>query len=207
LPCARRILVVDDEWLVSEVIEAMLSSVGHEVISTQDPQKALELIGAEQFDLIITDLGMPSVNGWAVAGHAKARNSSIPVIVMTGWGMQYESGDVSSQGVDLMLGKPLEWASLAGAVERLPSASVHRAEEKRRHKRFRGRREECTRLITSSSNPGANLAWLTDISMGGISFLHTGDERATGALLSLDILSSRPHEVFMAQGRKECLSL
>jgi CheY-like chemotaxis protein len=106
-PGARRVLVVDDDMLALDVVREMLSSVGHEVTATHNPQKVLELIWNEHFDVVLTDLGMPVVSGWAVARQVKAKNALTPVILLTGWGAQYEEADLSKYGVDLVLAKPL----------------------------------------------------------------------------------------------------
>jgi CheY-like chemotaxis protein len=196
----RRILVVDDDLLVLEVVATMLESVGHEVTSTRYPQNALELIEAEHFDLIITDLGMPLVNGWAVASQAKAVNSSTPVLLLTGWGTQYEKEDLSKHGVDLVLAKPFDWSGLTGAVERLLTASIGKGQESRKHKRYRGRKAEWACSVVSSSRSDATPGWLADISMGGLSFLHHGHKRPEGSMLRLNLLSSAGGEIAVVQG-------
>ena len=121
-----RILLVDDDLLVLGVLEAMLTSAGHDVNVTNDPQKAVELVWKEDFDLVITDLGMPKLDGWAVAKRVKARNTMIPVIVLTGWGTQYEERDLSEYGVDLLLSKPVDRRALIDAVEELLTHSIPR---------------------------------------------------------------------------------
>ena len=103
-----RILVVDDDLLILDVLEGMLTLAGYDVKVTDDPQKAVELVWKDDFDLVLTDLGMPKLDGWAVARRVKARNTMIPVIVLTGWGAQYEERDLSGYGVDLLLQKPLK---------------------------------------------------------------------------------------------------
>jgi CheY-like chemotaxis protein len=198
-PGTRRLLVVDDDPLVLEVVRTMLTAVGHEVIATHDPQKAVELIWNEHFDVVLTDLGMPVVSGWTVARQAKAKNGMTPVILITGWGTQYEEMDLSRHGIDLVLSKPLDRASLVGAVDELLTPSIPGYGEHRQHRRFRGRKGESVRLVDASLDTRSNPARIIDVSMGGLSFLHSGNENRTGALLSVDILCQEGLELRLLQ--------
>ena len=97
----------------------MLRLKGHRVVAMSDGEKALELIDSSHFDLVLTDLGMPVISGWEVAKRAKAKNPKMPVVMITGWGAQYEDIDLASRGVDLMLAKPLSWDKLLSSIEKL----------------------------------------------------------------------------------------
>ena len=118
-----RLLVVDDDPEVLEILRDMLRLNGHTVVATDDGEEALKLIEDEHFDLVLTDLGMPDVSGWDIAKKAKARDSTVPVVLITGWGAQYEEEDLSKNGIDLVLSKPLSWQRLLGSVDKLLMAS------------------------------------------------------------------------------------
>ncbi|MCU0587028.1 MAG: response regulator [Syntrophobacteraceae bacterium] len=111
-----RLLIVDDDPEILEILRDMLRLKGHRVTATADGHEALRLIDAEHFDLVLTDLGMPSVSGWDIARRAKARSPKLPVILITGWGAQYEEDDLTASGVDHVLSKPLSWDRLLEAV-------------------------------------------------------------------------------------------
>jgi CheY-like chemotaxis protein len=143
-----RILVIDDDVLVLTVLEAMLSSAGYDVRVTDDPQNALELVWKEDFDAVITDLGMPTVDGWAVARQVKAKNTKTPVIVVTGWGVKHEKRDLLSRGVDLLFSKPVDLPILLGAVEELMAHSIRRPGRNRKHKRFPGKWGESVSIVS-----------------------------------------------------------
>jgi len=85
---------------------------GFRVAATTEAQKAIDLINNETFDLVLTDLGMPGISGWEIAARAKAKNSDLPVVLLTGWGEQYEEEDLSDRGVDLVISKPVNWSKL-----------------------------------------------------------------------------------------------
>ena len=114
-----RLLLVEDEPEILNLLRDMLRLKGHRVVAMSDGEKALELIDSSQFDLVLTDLGMPVVSGWEIAKRAKAKNPKIPVVMITGWGAQYEDIDLASRGVDLMLAKPLSWDKLLSSIEKL----------------------------------------------------------------------------------------
>ncbi|MGV8074840.1 MAG: ATP-binding protein [Syntrophobacteraceae bacterium] len=116
---SSRLLIVDDDVEILGILRDMLRLKGHRVTATSDSVKALELIDAGDFDLVLTDLGMPEVNGWDIAKRAKEKNPKIPVVLVTGWGAQYEEEDHVGKGVDLVLSKPLSWEKLLMGIERL----------------------------------------------------------------------------------------
>jgi PAS domain S-box-containing protein len=118
-PDSSRLLVIDDDLEILEILRDMLRLKGHRVVATDKGEEALQLLESEEFDLVLTDLGMPSVSGWDIAKRAKARNPQLPVILITGWGAQYEEDDLTDSGVDHVLSKPLSWDRLLETVTEL----------------------------------------------------------------------------------------
>lgn len=114
-----RLLLVDDDPEILNILRDMLRLKGHRVIATADGEKAIEMLDSSEFDLVLTDLGMPVVSGWEIARHAKARNRNTPVVMITGWGAQYEDEDLTGRGVDLILSKPLSWDKLLTSIEKM----------------------------------------------------------------------------------------
>ena len=82
----RRILIVDDEPAVREVIASVLADEGYAVQMAPDGRIALDLIASAPPDLLITDLIMPHVDGWAVLAHAREHDPALPVILMSAVG-------------------------------------------------------------------------------------------------------------------------
>ncbi|MFZ2447758.1 MAG: ATP-binding protein [Syntrophobacteraceae bacterium] len=114
-----RLLLVEDDPEILNILRDMLRLKGHRVVAVSDSEKALEMISASNFDLVLTDLGMPVVSGWEIAKHTKARNAKTPVVMITGWGAQYEEENLAARGVDLMLAKPLSWDKLLNSIEKM----------------------------------------------------------------------------------------
>jgi CheY-like chemotaxis protein len=63
-------------------------------------------MASRQPDVVLSDLGMPDLNGWEVAASVKRASPEIPVALVTGWGVQIEPEAARRQGVDLILPKP-----------------------------------------------------------------------------------------------------
>lgn len=125
------LLVIDDDPEILEILRDMLRLKGHRVTATDCAQEALQLIRSNPYDLVLTDLGMPAVSGWEIAKQAKAKDPRLPVILITGWGAQYEDEDLTGSGVDHVLSKPLSWDRLLDTVSELLSPGV--APQSRRH--------------------------------------------------------------------------
>jgi DNA-binding response OmpR family regulator len=79
---APRILVVDDEQPVQQLLDRTLSSEGYEVVPALDGEQALERIKSQSFDLVMLDVMLPKVDGFEVCRRVRAE-SSVPIIMLT----------------------------------------------------------------------------------------------------------------------------
>ncbi len=80
-----RILVVDDEESIRDLLRLVLTGEGYTVVTASGGEEAIEYLEAQPFDLVITDLVMPTVNGVEVLRGAKRIDPNFPVIVITGY--------------------------------------------------------------------------------------------------------------------------
>ena len=80
------VLIIDDEKNYLVVLEALLAPEGYEIITTDNPQKALGLMKEYDLDLVITDMKMPGISGMTILEEAKKINPDIPIIIMTAFG-------------------------------------------------------------------------------------------------------------------------
>lgn len=102
-----RVLLVDDEEILLEVLSELLGSSGHIVDNYSDPFEALSEFKANHYDLVITDRAMPTMSGDHLAKAIKTESPSTPVFMVTGFGdMIIETGDFPKY-VDEVLAKPL----------------------------------------------------------------------------------------------------
>ena len=103
-----RILVVENEENVSDLLSAILTKGGHEVETASDGSKGIKLFKKKEFDLVFTDLGMPGMSGWQVAEKIKSINKNVPVAIITGWNVEQKESEMKESGVDLIAYKPFE---------------------------------------------------------------------------------------------------
>ncbi|MEP6667858.1 MAG: CHASE domain-containing protein [Chthoniobacter sp.] len=121
VPSRLRILVVDDDPVVLHSLRQTLESDGHVVVTANDGQKGLDAFrqaqeSGESFAVVITDLGMPRVDGRQVASEIKAGSPSTPVILHTGWGERLVAEGQVSPHVDYVLSKPPKLHELRAAL-------------------------------------------------------------------------------------------
>jgi len=103
-----RILVVEDEKNVSDLLSAILTKGGHEVEIASDGSNGIKLFKKKEFDMVFTDLGMPGMSGWQVAEKVKSINKNTPVALITGWNVELKESEMRERGVDLIVNKPFE---------------------------------------------------------------------------------------------------
>lgn len=117
-----KILVVEDERSVSEMLKACLERQGYMVITAENGTKALSWIKEVQLDLAIVDLGLPDINGLEVclAIRENPKTRRMPIMILTG-NVSNEArikGNLEANA-DLFLNKPIELTDLRKAVENL----------------------------------------------------------------------------------------
>lgn len=118
-PCPaapKRLLIIDDEVSLLESLQELLSC-HHQVTVATSAQEGVLRAESEPFDLVLTDLGLPGMNGRQVAERIKAANPATPVGVMTGWGGQEQAEDLKAHGVDFILHKPFALQEILDCVE------------------------------------------------------------------------------------------
>jgi CheY-like chemotaxis protein len=123
VPSGLRILAVDDDPVLLRSLCEALEADGHIVVATHDASKGIEefrgaLAGSLPFSVVITDLGMPYVDGRQVAAAVKAASPSTPVIMLTGWGQRLVADNEIPPCVDLVLSKPPRLHDLRAALAR-----------------------------------------------------------------------------------------
>jgi len=104
-----RILVIDDEDSVRDVLSRILKTKGHQVVVASNGEEGIERFRSELFDLVFTDLGMPKLSGWDVGKTIKGINPKVPVAMITGWGVELDREKLSESGIDLVVSKPFNF--------------------------------------------------------------------------------------------------
>jgi PAS domain S-box-containing protein len=132
VPPRLRILVVDDDPLLIKALCETLESDGHDVVAANGGQAGIDAFRAAQiqgkpFEVVITDLGMPRVDGRKVASAVKSASETTPVILLTGWGQRLVAEGEIPPHVDRVLAKPPKLRDLREALAICcPSAESHK---------------------------------------------------------------------------------
>jgi signal transduction histidine kinase len=111
-----RVLVVDDQPEILEIVRAYLEEDHHVVATALNAREAMERFCTERFDLIITDRAMPEMNGDELAASIKQLEPREPIIMLTGFADLIIDSDQSSKNVDLVLSKPARLDDLRKAI-------------------------------------------------------------------------------------------
>jgi CheY-like chemotaxis protein len=123
----RRVMVVDDEPIVREVLADLLEEAGYAVLAAASGAEALQQLDqGEAVDILISDLSMPDMGGVALIGAAQARRPSLPAVLLTGYAGDGASIAVSGalSGAYSLLRKPVEGAQLIERIEALMAAKT-----------------------------------------------------------------------------------
>lgn len=115
-----RVLVVDDDVNIRTTIADVLRKYEAEVVVANSGQNAINLIGQQPFDLVISDISMPDKSGYDVFAAARERSNQLPVILMTGFGYDPNHTIVraSQEGLQAVLFKPFRVQQLIAEVRR-----------------------------------------------------------------------------------------
>jgi two-component system response regulator AtoC len=105
-PVVSRILVVDDEESLRHLLTKMLVHEGYEVVTAGDGEEALALLGEEAFDLVLSDVRMPRLDGWGFLGALSERNRPPVVIMMSAYGDRDTALNVMKLGAYDYVSKP-----------------------------------------------------------------------------------------------------
>lgn len=111
-----RILVADDNRFVLNMVCRMLSALGCETTGTIDGLEALNRFQREGFDLVLTDLQMPIMDGWELAERIKSLAPNVPVIAMTGMDRDEVLERQRKSALDHVVFKPLNLDALDNAL-------------------------------------------------------------------------------------------
>jgi two-component system cell cycle sensor histidine kinase/response regulator CckA len=118
----KRVLVIDDEEAILELMKEGLAHLGHVVFTASTGVQGLEIFNEKQPDLVICDLGMPGMNGWEVGRRIRSiceerQLPKNPFILLTGWGGQKtEVEKIAESGVDAVVEKPINIENISEII-------------------------------------------------------------------------------------------
>ncbi len=100
------VLIIDDEPAVRDIVTRFLGFRGYPVIVADSGPEGIALFKQRNFDLVMTDLGMPGMSGWEVAKEVKRLKPKTLVVLMTGWATDLDPRKAKESGVDRVVHKP-----------------------------------------------------------------------------------------------------
>ena len=115
-----RILLVDDEPLLTRSFARLLRRLGHDTLEAASGDQALEVLERERVDVVLSDVRMPHGDGASVISRMRARGDQTPLIFLTGYADDADTS-LMSLGAEAVLGKPVVLEELTRLLASLPS--------------------------------------------------------------------------------------
>jgi len=109
---SARILIIDDDDFIREVLADTLTRIGFFVEKVKSGARGIELFSSTGYDIVLTDLGIGDMSGWDVAGQVKEISPSTPVALITGWDTPLSEEEIHKRGVDFVITKPFKLEEL-----------------------------------------------------------------------------------------------
>lgn len=116
-PVQLQILVIDDEPLVRSLLKQVLEKRGHTVTEAGDGKEGVRRFKEHDFDLVITDHGMPVMNGLDAAFRIKKQKPQVPVLLITGWQTETDPIFQKPSGIDELVTKPFDLEKLLDLIQ------------------------------------------------------------------------------------------
>jgi len=102
----KEILIIDDEQMILEMLDQILSSAGYQVHAALGGQQGLELYDQHPVDLVLTDIKMPGIDGYRLLKEVKAKNPNARVVLMSGYSNDFSICEAIELGADEFIVKP-----------------------------------------------------------------------------------------------------
>jgi len=115
----KKILIVDDEEAVRFILKDLMDFFGYDSETVGGGLEALEMVKNKAFDMVITDINMPDMNGLELIKRIKEAHPSIDLIAITGYDMEYRYTDVIEVGASDFIVKPFENNELEAKINRI----------------------------------------------------------------------------------------
>ncbi len=114
-----KVLAIDDQRMILDLLSSMFTNLGHSTEIADTGQAGIEKFNQDAFDLVITDLGLLDISGFEVSQRIKEINPEVPIVMITGWGANFDQEQLKKAGVDYILAKPFKLEQLTEVVERV----------------------------------------------------------------------------------------
>ncbi len=120
-----RILGIDDQEVIRELLIDIISDLGHRVEMVADGGSGLSRFTEEEFDLVIIGAALPDRSGWEIADAVKAHSPRTPVIILSGWDYEESANAAARQSADFIVTKPFRMEQLGEAISAVETLLSH----------------------------------------------------------------------------------
>ncbi len=120
----RKVLVVDDQESMRILLQDLLEAIGYGVALAGGGQQALQLLSSDSFDLVLSDLNMPGMDGTALLKEIKKRYPELPVVIITGYGTFHTEKRVMREGASGYISKPCTLAKIEKTLASILSPQI-----------------------------------------------------------------------------------
>ncbi len=120
------ILLVESEAMIRTPTVRLLQRWGHRVTEATGGVEALQMFSPNAYDVVISELGMPDMNGWELLSQVKQRDPDVPTVLLTGWGRQQSEAEARSRGADFVLEKPFDQDDLRDVLAEALAGTLDR---------------------------------------------------------------------------------
>lgn len=114
-----RILVIEDEELVRDILYKGLSFAHHQVTVAKNGSEGIEIFQNNVFDIVLTDLGMPNLSGWDICKVIKEMSPNTPVGIITGWKVEIDEKENEGKMPDFIISKPFDFNEILNKINEL----------------------------------------------------------------------------------------
>ncbi len=118
-----RVLAIDDQTVILDLISAMCQSLGYEVMTASSGSEGIALARQHQFTIVLTDLAMPGMSGLEAAAEIRRIQPSVPVVLVTGWEVNTDQAQLDAAGISEVLYKPFRIEQLTDIIRSAARAS------------------------------------------------------------------------------------
>ena len=113
----RKILFVDDDPNMQKMVELFIRKSKHQLSCAKNGRSALKILETNKFDLIITDIQMPELDGLALIDEIKKLHIEVPIVIVSAFGQESMSQKAIAKGAVKILHKPFESRQLLEVIE------------------------------------------------------------------------------------------
>jgi len=118
------ILIIDDDESILDVIGDIIEFLGHTATEASTGEEGIEYFKTKNFDVVLTDLGMPGISGWEVTRICKKLKPEVPVVMISGWGNQIDENMIAESKLDGVIAKPFEITQIKATIQKVLAKNI-----------------------------------------------------------------------------------